>query len=237
MIWTGGGRLTVVFTHTRVNYQTAGRARRRGDSDRNTRNSGFRRVLLSDSPLHPVFSPAQETTPIMSDTSQIPFEMCEGVEGTWHYHIRRPCSFDSLCGARVMFTESRFGNWGMTGHLNERYCVDCWDLMADELTPEDRETVWNCCYCCRDVEVDANNDCLICGNLAYDRTKIHRPQWSRKTASIVECLTCGREGPYSIQGENEFCVPRFEVNKVEKNGLKRILRKVFHGRQRSRGPG
>ncbi len=68
------------------------------------------------------------------------------------------------------------------------------------------EPIWRCTWCCKDTKTKA---CEHCGSdhAVSDRTKPHRPEWSRKTMTTVECKVCDREGPYSIQGSSELCNP------------------------------
>ena len=57
------------------------------------------------------------------------FEVCEGVESVWHYHIRRPKEFTSLCGRRVMVSGIPMSAWGSkSGHIPETYCAKCKEL-------------------------------------------------------------------------------------------------------------
>ena len=53
----------------------------------------------------------------------------EGIESMWYYHLSKsdkPCQ--SLCGKSVMRTSVPFENWGIVGHLKERYCKECYDI-------------------------------------------------------------------------------------------------------------
>lgn len=54
--------------------------------------------------------------------------VCEGVESTFHYHLRHAGTHISLCGARVMVTAIPLKNWGVNSRnerLRERWCATC----------------------------------------------------------------------------------------------------------------
>lgn len=56
-------------------------------------------------------------------------KIAESVHGTWFYHLSRTeHSEKALCGARTMHTSIPLSTWGHIGHLNERYCADCWRI-------------------------------------------------------------------------------------------------------------
>jgi len=62
----------------------------------------------------------------------------EGVESTWHYHLRDDEQSPNgnraaLCGARVMQTQIPLDYWGKTPkdyHLPEKWCGECARLAA-----------------------------------------------------------------------------------------------------------
>jgi hypothetical protein len=61
-------------------------------------------------------------------------QMCEGVEGTWRYHL---CPLDddtgtkSLCGARTMSSPALLSHWGFKPkHMPAHYCKEC-ELIAN----------------------------------------------------------------------------------------------------------
>ena len=61
-------------------------------------------------------------------------EVCEGVEGMWHYHIREKGKRYSLCGVSVMLCHLPLSQWGEkipNHHLPEKYCSKC-DAKKDE---------------------------------------------------------------------------------------------------------
>lgn len=56
-------------------------------------------------------------------------QICEGVEGTWHYHL---CPSDddtgtkSLCGKRTMSSPAPLSSWGLKlAHIPTHYCKKC----------------------------------------------------------------------------------------------------------------
>ena len=62
-------------------------------------------------------------------------EIVEGVEGTWHYHLRQAPARAAVCGNdRVMPTQIPLVRWGFKSHLNERWCEACsaWKQVAEE---------------------------------------------------------------------------------------------------------
>ena len=57
------------------------------------------------------------------------YEVVEGIHGTWFYHIApKGKTQRALCGKATMFSYMNFSNWGYSGHLNERYCRECYNL-------------------------------------------------------------------------------------------------------------
>jgi hypothetical protein len=56
--------------------------------------------------------------------------ICEGISGTWFYHLSEDAGKTALCGARVMPTQIPLRTWGMVGHLHERYCSQCAQLRS-----------------------------------------------------------------------------------------------------------
>lgn len=69
---------------------------------------------------------------------------------------------------------------------------------------DDSRPILRCTWCCRDT---ATIPCEHCDNDATisDRTKPHRPEWSRATVREVECKVCDRRGPYDIQRSSAWC--------------------------------
>lgn len=63
-------------------------------------------------------------------------EIAEGIAGTFHYHLRADGKFQSLCARPVMQTKVPLSAWGVTTHLNERWCAEC----AKHLPATDLET-------------------------------------------------------------------------------------------------
>lgn len=56
--------------------------------------------------------------------------VAESVHGTYFYHLaRQNATAQSLCGARTMATSMELSQWGGRGHLNERYCTDCVQIL------------------------------------------------------------------------------------------------------------
>ncbi len=74
--------------------------------------------------------------------------------------------------------------------------------------------ILRCTWCCKDTPT---SPCHRCGNdvCLTDRTKPHRPEWSRKTISTVECKVCDRSGPYSIQTTSDDCPGNHAPIKVD----------------------
>ncbi len=54
-------------------------------------------------------------------------QIVEGVESTWHYHLRREGEEAALCGnTRVMPTQIPLSCWGQKAdHIPESYCKEC----------------------------------------------------------------------------------------------------------------
>lgn len=52
-------------------------------------------------------------------------KVVEGIEGRWHYHLRKDGGLSSLCGKSVMPTRIPLEAWGVVTHLNEHYCAQC----------------------------------------------------------------------------------------------------------------
>ena len=63
----------------------------------------------------------------MKEIDESKFKVVEGIESTWHYHLRRVDQrvSESLCGAQVFSTEIPVSAWGVVTHLRERYCSKC----------------------------------------------------------------------------------------------------------------
>jgi hypothetical protein len=54
----------------------------------------------------------------------------------WHYHLRRPGVFTSLCGDPVMNTGRPLSRWKVkipNHHIRESFCAACDDLGSAEL--------------------------------------------------------------------------------------------------------
>ena len=67
-------------------------------------------------------------------------EIVEGVESTFHYHLRIKGEKKPLCGYKyVMHTDLPIDTWGLKTHLNERYCSECertwkeWSELQDDI--------------------------------------------------------------------------------------------------------
>lgn len=63
-------------------------------------------------------------------------ECCEGVAGMWHYHLRRPGTYTSLCGKPVMNTGRPLSRWNVkipNHHIPESFCKACDGLGASDL--------------------------------------------------------------------------------------------------------
>ena len=62
-------------------------------------------------------------------------QIVEGVESTWHYHLRRRDELLTLCGlarARYMITLIPLRCWGMKSeHIPESYCKKCTELAPE----------------------------------------------------------------------------------------------------------
>lgn len=61
-------------------------------------------------------------------------EICEGVAGVWHYHLRKNGESYALCGATIMQTKIPLSRWNRKTpghHIPESYCSKC-DPMKDE---------------------------------------------------------------------------------------------------------
>ncbi len=65
-------------------------------------------------------------------------QIVEGVEGTWHYHLRRDGAEAALCGnTRVMPTQIPLSYWGQKAdHIPESYCKECDAKKGDEASDE-----------------------------------------------------------------------------------------------------
>lgn len=62
-------------------------------------------------------------------------EICEGIAGMWHYHLRHPQQVKSLCGATVMGTSIPLKSWGRkipSYHIPESYCSNCDEIYRAE---------------------------------------------------------------------------------------------------------
>lgn len=68
-------------------------------------------------------------------------EVVEGVEGVWHYHLRRKGESAAICGNhRIMPTQIPLSYWGQKAeHILESYCPRCSDvkdaILRDRRTP------------------------------------------------------------------------------------------------------
>lgn len=60
-------------------------------------------------------------------------QIVEGIESTWHYHLRRTGEKAAICGnTRVMPTGISFAYWGKKAeHIPESYCAECDAIMND----------------------------------------------------------------------------------------------------------
>jgi len=67
-------------------------------------------------------------------------KIVEGVEGYYFYHLSETGKNGqpALCGKKeVMHTSIPLKTWGYKGHLNERYCKKCEELIKP-LTPKEQ---------------------------------------------------------------------------------------------------
>ena len=55
------------------------------------------------------------------------FELCEGISGYWHYHLRHKGASEALCGTKgIMSCNSPLNSWGFkSSHLLYSYCSGC----------------------------------------------------------------------------------------------------------------
>jgi len=61
-------------------------------------------------------------------------EICEGVAGVWHYHLRKKGESRALCRAFVMPTKIPLSQWNRKipdHHIPESYCKKC-DALKDK---------------------------------------------------------------------------------------------------------
>jgi len=65
----------------------------------------------------------------------------------------------------------------------------------------EKPPIWRCTWCCKDTKTIPCEHCKS-DMSAIDRTKPHRPEWSRYSINEVECKVCDRRGPYAIQHES-----------------------------------
>lgn len=88
---------------------------------------------------------------------------------------------------------------------NDRHAFELQE--SEEAETPDGGGKLRCSWCCRDTRT---KPCEHCDNdmAVIDRTKPHRPEWSRASTSEVECKICDRRGPYSIQRESAWCDSR-----------------------------
>lgn len=62
---------------------------------------------------------------------QAELHITEGVSGRWFYHLsEKGTNAKALCGARTMATSIPLSAWGHVGHLNERWCVTCAEIIG-----------------------------------------------------------------------------------------------------------
>jgi hypothetical protein len=60
----------------------------------------------------------------------------EHVSGVWYYHLSETgkSGQPALCGnTQVMSTEIPISSWGSKGHLNEKYCKECENVLQKKL--------------------------------------------------------------------------------------------------------
>jgi hypothetical protein len=64
-----------------------------------------------------------------STSAPAQYEVTEGVEGYWHYHLSPAGAFTrSLCGRSTMRTSIRLDAWGKTPpdyHIPQKWCAEC----------------------------------------------------------------------------------------------------------------
>ena len=70
-------------------------------------------------------------------------QICEGVEGMWHYHL---CPSDdntgtkSLCGKRTMSSLAVISSWGFKSkHIPAHYCKECESIATKTSHPRKGE--------------------------------------------------------------------------------------------------
>lgn len=67
-------------------------------------------------------------------------KVVEGISGTWFYHLAvEDGDAMAFCGARIMPTNISLSAWGYAGHLNERWCQTCGDLITLQPSEPERE--------------------------------------------------------------------------------------------------
>ena len=68
----------------------------------------------------------------------INFQITEGIESSWNYHISTDDYTTSLCGKRTMLTSIPLLQWGFTPenyHIPESWCEECgklWKKMKEQ---------------------------------------------------------------------------------------------------------
>lgn len=82
--------------------------------------------------------------------------------------------------------------------------IGWWTYKYIEVPDFQEKPIWRCTFCCKDTKTIP---CEHCQNdlSVTDRTKPHRPEWSRYSIQEVECKVCDRRGPYSIQQTDTWC--------------------------------
>ncbi len=65
-------------------------------------------------------------------TTEPELRICEGVAGTWHYHLTyNEKGTNALCGAQTMWSGSPLNSWGFKpNHMPTSYCHKCEKLVG-----------------------------------------------------------------------------------------------------------
>jgi len=69
-----------------------------------------------------------------------------------------------------------------------------------------KQPILRCIWCMKDTKT---NPCEHCGSdQVVDKTKRHKPHWSRFTINTIKCKICDRQAPYEQQLiANDMCNP------------------------------
>ena len=71
------------------------------------------------------------------------YKMCEGIGGTWRYHLCRDDSeTEALCGKPTMPCRSLISSWGYKpDHMPTSYCKECERIALNSKTKNDKERI------------------------------------------------------------------------------------------------